>query len=303
MATNFTVTHALQEAYKKLGQLNISTATGGSSSTIVDTKQSGQHEDGDWGGAQDGGDGWAVIIHSTDSAAPEGEFSGISNYVDNTGTFSLRSTLTTSVGAGDRYGFASDFYPHETMVEMLNSALQSLGDVPQTDTTTLDTAANKSEYAASLVWKRNPPYRIDFQTKLNDADDNLWQEISHGEWEYVPAVGGTTGLLILPHLPASRDIRVWYQGKHAYVSDFDDDIYEGFDPELVCLMTAEKALEWQNSRLQGGDPFLLQRLNDIRVQVAERDVGYTVWRPPTKAKIFAFGSKYDNDEDNFLINP
>ena len=166
----FTLSNMLQGVYKALGQLRVSTATGGSTTTIVDTKRVGTANDDDFR------NGVAFVVRDAGgaSAAPEGEFNRISAYVDSTGTFTVDTAYTAAPASGDTYAWANQQYPIYEMIQAMNDGLRLLGDVPLVDTTTLDTAAAQTEYAAAVAWKRRRPYRIDIQGRTGDADDNQW---------------------------------------------------------------------------------------------------------------------------------
>ncbi len=154
----------LRDAYAELGQLQAAQATGGSTTTIVDSKLIGTGRDDDWNGG-------AVIVLSADGAAPEGEFGRVSDYIDAAGTLTVPE-MSAAVESGDLYGLVSEYYPLQQMVELANQALRSLGDLTHVDTTTLDTAVGQSEYAASAAWKRRPPRRIDIQTRTGEGGDH-----------------------------------------------------------------------------------------------------------------------------------
>lgn len=290
MATVFDI---LEEGFKRLGQWNESTATGGSTTTIEDTKLGDVFDDDEWN------EGAAFIVYDAGAAgaAPQGEFKRITDYANTTakGTFTT-DTFSAAPASGDRYGYVSSFFPLNDMISVLNTALQSLGPIVLIDITTLDTAASKTEYTYALAWKRNPPIKVEMQTQTGDADDNRWVEV--GLWQYRPATAGSTALIVLPQLPTSRDLAIWYESSHPYVQAQDDTIYEGFDIELVTTAFVEKALEWQNSRLMGGDEFLLQRWNHAQVQAAEAKAKFPYWKPSKRASKFLRIGTY-TEEDTF----
>ena len=138
---SFTLSNLLQQVYAELGQLQVGTATGGTTSTLVDSRMANLGLDDDW-------ENGAICIMEADSQAPEGEYQRISSYADGSGTFTLEEGLTAAPQSGDTYGLVSAYYPLYTMVELVNAGLRALGDIPLVDTTTLDTAARQTEYAA-----------------------------------------------------------------------------------------------------------------------------------------------------------
>ena len=285
----FELTNLLVEAYRRLGQFNESAQTSGTATTtIIDSVLAGKGADDDWV------DGAVFVTYDAggSAAAPEGQFKVVTDYADSTGTFTF-GAMTAATGVGDRYGYVSQLYPLQTLIGLANSTLQSLGDIPLVDTTTLDTAAAQTEYTYAVDWKRSPPYRVDMQGKTTDANDNQWRIVDG--WEYIPATAAATGLLVLPQLASGRGLRIWYQGPHPSVQAYGDDIFAGFNPELVTLGLVERALEWQNSRLQGGDPFLMQRWNDAKQQAAMAKQDFPIWKPKRRANLLIVGGSAEED--------
>jgi len=280
----FTLSNLLQGMFKELGQLTVSKATGGSTTTVVDTTILNRYADD----AMKEGAMFVVRDAGGANAAPEGQFQRISAYVDSTTTFTVDTALTVAVASGDTYGWASPRYPLQTMIEMANDALRGLGDVSLIDTTTLDTAAAQTEYTASVAWKRARPYRVDIQTILNDSNDNRWIETK--AWEWIPAAAGSTGLLVFNFQPiASRDIRVWYKGPHGLLNAYSDVVNEAIDPELAVIAGALKAAEWQNSRTQGSDQFLLQKINKLENILMQRKAETPITRVKRQSKLLVVG--------------
>ncbi len=271
----------IRDAYQGLGQLQVAKATGGSTTTVVDTKLINSGKDDDWK------DGAVIVLEDGSGAAPEGEFSRVSGYADSSGTLTI-DELTAAVATGDVYGLVSAYYPLQQMVELANLALKSLGDMVLVDTTTLDTAANKTEYAAAVSWKRRRPIQVDIQTNTGDADDNRWQTLY--DWEFVPAAAGSAGLIVLKQQPeAGRDLRILYEDAHPRVNEYDDVIDETVHPALAAAALVEKALVWQNTRLEGGNDFLLMRLNDAKTELERAKVMYPIWKPRAKARMLLAG--------------
>lgn len=259
----------LRDAYAELGQLQVSEATGGSTTTIVDSKLIGTGRDDDWNGG-------AVIVLSAGGAAPEGELGRVSDYVDTTGTLTVPE-MSAAMESGDLYGLVSEYYPLQQVIELANQALRNLGDLTYVDTAALDTAAGQTEYAASAAWKRRPPRRIDIQTCTGNAGDHRWALVR--DWAYVPAAAGETGLIVFrTQLPAGRELRIWYADAHKRVSAYDDVIHESIHPALAVAAVVEKALVWQVSRLDGENEFLLRRLENARAELERQKRLHPVWQ-------------------------
>ena len=289
----FTLSDLLQETYKRLGQWNESkvTSTGASATILQDSVLANEGADDDW----KSGAIFMVYDAGGANAAPEGEFSRISAYTDSSGKFTF-DALSTTVVAPDRFGYVSELYPLQTMIGLANASMRSLGTIPLISTA-LQSTVTTLEYGLPPALKRNPPSRVDIRRSINVSTtiDYQWDTIERGSWEYVPATAGSSASLQFKYyLPTGRKLRVWYEGPHPYIQASTDVIYEGIEPDLATLVLVERALEWQNSRLQGGDQFLLQRWNDSKVQAQQARVTYRIWKPKRKSK-FMITDKREGD--------
>ena len=273
----YTLSNLLQDLYTELGQLTVTPATGGTATTAVDSKQTGLHSDDDWKNG-------VLLVIAADDAAPEGEFQRISAYTDSSGTFTVDTAFSAAVASGDTFGFASEYYPLRTLIELANAGLRALGDIALVDTTTLDTSVGVTEYTAALAWKRRRPLMIDYQGRTGASGDNQWVRVY--DWEFLPALPNATGLIVFnEELPQGRDIRIQYVDSHPRVSLFNDVISETISPDLALAAATERAIRWQNSRQGGGDPFLLTRWNDAKIELARARVQYPIWTPGRVSKL------------------
>jgi len=134
MATMFNATLQLAN---KLGVLRVSTATGGTTTTLLDTKRT----EGD--DAFNGGTIWLITDAGGASAAPEGEWATVSDFANTGGVFTV-STMTAPA-SGDTYGCATARYPLDVLKTAINNELIKY-KIPRYDRTSLDIVANQSEY-------------------------------------------------------------------------------------------------------------------------------------------------------------
>lgn len=247
----------LQAGFRKLGQLNTGKATGGTTTTIVDSTLANKSKDNIWT------DGAAFIIRkgTGTGAAPENEMQRISAYANATGTFTVDTAFTASPASGDRYGYTSGQYPLQQMIDAVNDALSAMGDVDLVDTVTLSTTAVTTEYTNAVAWKRAAPYRIDMQGRLNaTSTDNRWLERIN--FRVQPAAAGVTGKIIFDDYTLSgRALRVWYRDAHPQVNLYSDFIHESINPQVMVQAFVVEALDWQNQRTQGANPSTLAALN------------------------------------------
>lgn len=94
MATGFTRTQ-YREAVAQIFGLHTAAATGGSTTTVVDSKLSRF--------ADDYFNGLQVYIKAAGGAAPAGETAWVTDFVSSTGTLTISPALTAAVESGDTY--------------------------------------------------------------------------------------------------------------------------------------------------------------------------------------------------------
>lgn len=266
----------IRDVYQHLGRAEVSTATGGTGTTLIDGKLAGQALDDEFNEG-------TILILSADGEAPEGEFQRIANYEGSSGTFTFESTLTAAPASGDLYLRVDPFFPSRIMIEQVNKALVKLGEITLVDTS-LVTADGQTEYPAAAAWKRRPPIQVDIQTRTGDPNDHRWQEILW--WEYVPAAGGSDGLLVFDRaLPAGRSLRVWYSASHPRVSAYDDVINELIHPAVAVAAVTVEALTWQAARISGKDSALQKQLEGVQAELTRLQGLYPVWKPARRARM------------------
>lgn len=251
----------LKKTYISLGQMEISTATGGSVSTIIDTKLGDKYGDGDIVGST------IFIIRDAggNNAAPQGEVSRISDYVQSTNTITISPSLTAAVASGDTYGIAKPIVEIDTMIELANMALQGLGTIQLVDTS-LTTIDDTTEYSLPVGFK----YKIDLiqMATNNDAGDYQFNDLSG--WYQVNSGPGSTGMLIFNNeLPSGNVLKLFYEAEHPRVQNMSDSIAETLHSEYATRLVVDKALEYQVRRTNGTDPFLLQTSNKAMQDVME----------------------------------
>lgn len=260
-ASAFQLTHLLQRLYRKLKVARVSKATGGSGTTIADTKlltYLGDSNEDDYLNE------FTVIVvrdAGGSGAAPEGEFNRVSDY-DDAGTITVPDAWSGSsqVAAGDTYMYVSPDFPLFDMLEVINDALQSdhIGVLPVPDTS-LTTAANQTEYTLpSALITEDTLLNVEVQGITTDANDNRYYLIP--EWKVTPSgTPGTAGTLTIPQLASGYDLRLTHLGLHPKVTTYDAYISEYIHPSLAVAVCAAYALEWYNTQRGGSDKFWLQR--------------------------------------------
>lgn len=233
MAT-FTLFDLTYRVARELGILKEGVATGGSTTTIVDTNERTEENDY-W----NGGTAWILKDAGGAGAAPEKEYARITDHVASSGTLTV-ATFSAAVGAGDRYAVANDWLPNNIIISQINSALLDLGAVPTTDTTTITIADNQTEYTLPAAAGRDLR-QVFLQTVDDDADDNRWEEIRG--WRLKQAAPGTADTLILDRqYPSGYDLMLVYMATHAQLSASTDAMNEHIPVERVVIPAALQCL-------------------------------------------------------------
>ncbi len=275
----FSLSDLLQAVNLEVGELIPFLATGGSTTTAVDSTQTlddGPDDDELKNGTLFVIGGDPSVTPSDPPRSPIGEFQRISGNANSSGTFTVDTAFSTAISARDTIGYASNIFPLRTLIELANAALRNLGDIVLVDTTTLDTASSQTEYTWQVAWKRRRPMRIDIQGRTDDANDNRWVQVEN--FEVIPATAGGTGLIVFDFQPVeSRDVRVWYTDEHPRLSTAADVIHESIPPELAVAATIERVRKWEWAQ-NPDEPFIVERLNDARVELDRVKILHEIWQ-------------------------
>lgn len=293
--TQFQLTHLLQRVYRRLKVARTMIATGGSTTTIVDTNLADYLAESNEDNYLDN---WtAIVIRDAggSGAAPEGEFNRISDFVASTGTITVPAAWsgTSEVASGDRYMIASPDFPLNDMIEIVNDALVSLGNIPVPNTS-LTTADNQTEYTLPVALTGSQLLDLEVQGDTDDANDNQYAQITNHQI-VPPTAPGATGTLVIPQLGSGYTIRVTYLGLHPRVQDFDDDISSYIHPELAVAVCVAHALQWYNTIRGGTDKYFLSREDRAWNQYEITKQNYPVVIPDRRVQGFPHWTDYGID--------
>jgi len=275
-----TLSKVMQRAWREMGFSIDILATGGSATTIVDSNTQYTSDDSLVGGT-------AIVVRDAAGAgaSPEGKFARITDFVASTKTFTI-DTVTDAIASGDSILLATPRIKLPQMIQAVNDGLTNLGTISLVDTS-LTSAAAQTEYALPVALKIKRLLDIEYNTITTDSDNNQWRSIL-GQSRYVPAAPGSTGLLILPQLAASRTIKITYEGVHPVLSAYSDKISETIQEELAVAAAIDKALTWYVSKR--GDSalgtFTIQRWNDAKQTLQMQKADKPVNRSKPKPKWF-----------------
>jgi hypothetical protein len=214
-----TVGEMLYLMARKLRRMRNGTATGGSTTTLVDSAMNEPDEFFNEG----------VIFFLSGTLA--GKTATITSYDLTTTTFTF-ATQTAALAAGVRYAVIEPVYNREMLITALNEALADLGAVPQYDST-LTTVLDQEEYTLPTGVHHIKSVQFAGNTAGTFWQDpyRLWKEIDGSlyldTW-YLPTVAG---------LP----IRLKYDAPHAEVSADSDAIADAIHPDLLAWKAVEQA--------------------------------------------------------------
>jgi len=190
MATLFNATLQLAQ---RLKVLRTSTATGGSTTTCVDTKRTESDD------AFNGGTLWLITDAGGASAAPEGEWARVSDWVLSTHTATI-GTVTAAIASGDTYGLATGDFPLDILIGAINDELVK-HKVVRYDTTSLDFVASQSEYDLPDGIRADNLLNV-YESTVDDSNDNRWTPVN---WSVQTDVAGSTHTIIIHSRDVSTD--------------------------------------------------------------------------------------------------
>lgn len=276
-----TASNILQTVWRRLGQLDQFTATGGSTLTATTTALVGLYSDDDFK------QGTLVVIKSTDGLAPNAEMQKISAYADDgtTQTFTVDTVFTAAIASGDVIGFVKGQFPKETMLSLLNDSLQKLDIVLQD--TSVTTAASQTEYTLPVTLKNKEIVEVLVQTNTDDSDDNGY--VPAAWWKQRPAAAGSTGILELAQYQSGLQVLLHYKAKHPALTAASSTLHETIDPELACAALKLEAANWlaakQNTQKQTMLQFTAQN------EYAGARAAFPIWQPKQRHKYLVVGDQ------------
>lgn len=249
---------------RELGVVREGTATGGSTSTVIDTNARTEGEDYWVGGTV-----WILRDAGGAGAAPEGEHSPVSGFNSTTDTLTLRNALTAAAGAGDKYAVGKKRYPLDILTQNVNKALQDLKLIPITDTS-LTTEDDKTEYTLPAVDFMDLR-QVFIQTRNDDSNDNSWAELHN--WTIEKAATGTADTLLLASQPETGNkLKLVYLGYHPELHLASDKLAESVPVDRVIYTAASNCLNWYRGKTRSNDTSLrddITRLTDKAFTAAQ----------------------------------
>ena len=289
MATLFSATLDLAEI---LGNVIRSTATGGTTATLIDTGFPRNPPPDD---AYNYGTLFLISCTQTALNSTTAVVTDWDQAPSPTFTF---GTLSATITAADRYAFVDKDWPRDVLRRSVNQAIQSLGGLPDLYTlSTYVTVADQEAYALpSTVYNVK---RVEIATSTSAP----YYYIKHHHWvEKDGYIYFDTGF----ELPdAGYLIRLTYEVPSAELTTDAGTISNYIHPDLLKWEAAVNAYLWKQPNMGEGSAILERRLA-YAVQMAQmmkqlhkvpkmaKDVHLSPWAGPTK-------SDSDNEPDKVYL--
>ena len=256
----------------ELGLVVYGKATGGETTTLLDSGLTGKKDD-----VYKGGTAFITYDVGAASAAPEGEFSEVSAYTDSSGT--LATVWTVKPAAGDFYALAMPDWTLDEIIGLVNRALVRMGPVPQEDTS-LTAAANTTEYTLPAATRGG--LRRVYVDLSSTASDTHTQELTN--WR--PPTGST---LIFRSQPSAGALTLVYMAPHAAMDLYSDTLSNYVPLRRIIAETTFLAL--RTRARQGGGRAIQQAFNDAADEVDIARKQFPIYDPGTPFKPILKGKR------------
>jgi hypothetical protein len=268
----------------ELGTARTGTATGGTTTTLIDTDALRLTENDYYN------EGTLFILKDQAGAggAPENEFGKIKDFTQTTKTVLLYDALTVAPAAGDTYGVANRRFPLFLIREKINNALFMDGYIPGEDTS-ITTVASQTEYTLPSGVSRD--LRQVLVSTNDDSNMNEWTPVVN--FDVQKTATGTGDTLVLAYeLEAGQTLWIRYAKQHDEMTVASDELDEAIHPDRIVYAAAAELLRWYRDKTR------LRHLSDtidfldLKAQRA-KDLHPLPTLPPRSAKVMRFNRTFE----------
>jgi hypothetical protein len=229
------------ELARILGTVREGVATGGSTTTIVDTVARTEDDD-----AFNGGTAWITYDAGGAGAAPQGEYQIVSDFTASSDTITT-AAFSAAIASGDRYAVAGLRYPLDLLIQKIN---ESFGVIEKTDTSTVVFAAEQTEY--SLPTDVLELKQVFIAAETDDSNDNRWQPIY--DWYTQKSATGTADKIIFAHQYATdTDVKIVYTTYHSVLRVATDKLDDSIHWKRILYNAAVAAVLWRQMKVGQSD--------------------------------------------------
>jgi len=233
----------LEEVYVACGlQVLVRPATGGSTTTVVDTGIINKRGDGFYAQGANGGH-ILFISRSTDGLAPQGQFGEVSMFAlsTTTPTFTI-PTMSAAAQAGDIYALMKPTIQLYEMIGRVNEGLRRLPPLDLVDVS-LSGVANQLAYNLPLATGAYELLGIEI-----GSDTYGWKDAQG--YSITPKGAGNLDQLIFTHQPpydsataANQTFKIRYRATHPSLAVYSDYVEKSVPDELAIAVCTEAAWE------------------------------------------------------------
>lgn len=182
----------------------------------------------------------------------------ITGFNDQTSTLTFTPAVAAgNVESGDAYAVCKKRFPYYLLKQVVNQAVEHLGEVPLTNTS-LTTAALQTEYQLPDSHITRELLSVHIQRNTDDSDDNRWEEVLG--WYIKKGVSGTADYLVFRTQPVDgRSLMLTYTARHPSL-DSADALNENVHPNRIIYRAALEAMKWYRDKT---------RLDDYKDKIRE----------------------------------
>lgn len=277
----------LENVYRACGlQVLRRKATGGTTTTLVDSAYTNKRGDNYFAQGANGGH-ILFVSETTDGAAPQGQFGEVSGFVNSGGPTFTVPTMTAAPESGDVYAVMKPVIPLYEMISAVNAGLRRLGNQDRVNTSLTGLADTLAYTLPSGVNATNIK-RIEIGS---DDPDYGWKD-AHG-YSIQPQTAGTGDQLIFTHqppydstTPANYTIKITYHGPHAALSAYSDYVEKSISDELAIAICAEAAWEYlmQKRPASYGDKTKMAQYQAIQARSQQAQIMFPIRSKPGNAQ-------------------
>lgn len=262
---SYTLFQATLDLARTLMNVWESAATGGSTTTVVDSsifQPSNYFSD----------DGHGTLWLKLATAASK----VITGHTTTTLTFT--PAQAGAVAAGNLYAAAPGTFPKWVLIQAINAAITEIGLLPYQKQVTA--VADQESYTSSddVVFAE---HIIGVELANNSAAPYSWTQ--HGRWRQ-EITGSPPALTLIfdeSAIPANAyPMQIHYLAAHAEIKADSDTIHTAIAPERLRWEAAVHALRWRYQAVKQDDPTHIALLNEAQQQVAIMRLKY----PTTKTR-------------------
>lgn len=222
----------------ELGVTRTGTATGGSTTTLVDTNALKLIENDYYN------EGTLFIFNDADATTLDKLYTKIKDFTQTSKTITTYATLGAEIAVGDTYGVANRRFPLHLVEQKINNQLYLEGYIPGEDTS-LTTVSSQLEYTIPSGVSRD--LRQVYFAASDDSDANEWTPVVN--WDIQKTATGTGDTLVLQYeLPAGRTLWLRYGKQHDALDAYDDELDEAIHPDRIVYSAAAELLRWYRDR-------------------------------------------------------